>query len=320
MADMLACIIHAFEGLFTIVFVIAVGFALGRRGWIDDGGSAMLARLVTNVAMPCYLFVGIMKNFTLERLAAFAPEMLLPACSMLLAMAAGGALTRLLRIRRGRRAIFGTNCFISNTVFIGLPVNLALFGDESIPAVMLYYIVNTFFFWSVGAPRIADEAGGHGAPCGALGILKKILSPPLMGFFAALLLVGLGASLPKPLYQGLHYVGSLTTPLSLIFIGVEISRISLRAFRMERDLVWGLAGRFIVSPLCLFAVLPFFDAAPLSVRVFTMQAAMPAMTQMAIVAKRYGADSRYAAELSFITILFALAAIPVYMILAQLYL
>lgn len=43
------------------------------------------------------------------------------------------------------------------------------------------------------------------------------------------------------------------------------------------------------------------------------------MTQMAIVCKQYGGDSRYAAALSFITIIGGLLVIPVYMTVVNMY-
>ena len=114
-------------------------------------------------------------------------------------------------------------------------------------------------------------------------------------------------------------MGNLTTPLSLIFIGIEISKINLREFNFERDILGGLFGRFLICPLCVLALVPLISVSPISVKVFTMQAAMPAMTQMAIVAKQYGADSQYAASLSFITILFGLLVIPFYMTIVNVY-
>lgn len=310
---MLTFIVQALEGIFTIVFVVGLGYALNKKGWFDEGSSALIARLVTSVSLPLYMITSLTKNFTLEKLMLLAPDMLLPVGSMLLAMTAGVALAKLLKVRRGRRGVFITNFFIANTMFIGLPVNLALFGDKSIPSVMLYYMVNLIFFWTLGVRNIVADATGVHEGIFSRTVLKKLWSPPLMGFAAAILLIVLNVQPPKFLLRGFQYVGNLTTPLSLIFIGIEISRINLREFNFERDIVGGLFGRFLVSPLCVLALTPFISVAPISVKVFTMQAAMPAMTQMAIVAKQYGADSKYAAALSFITILFGLLVIPIYM-------
>ena len=65
--------------------------------------------------------------------------------------------------------------------------------------------------------------------------------------------------------------------------------------------------------------LDFIKSSFTSRPVFAMQAAMPAMTQMAIVCKQYGGDSRYAAALSFITIIGGLLVIPIYMTVVNMY-
>lgn len=310
---MLTFILQALDGIFTIVFVVGIGYALAKKGWFNESSSSLIARLVTSVSLPLYMITSLTKNFTLEKLLTLAPDMLLPVGSMLLAMVVGVLAANLLKVRRGRKGVFITNFFIANTMFIGLPVNLALFGDESIPSVMLYYMVNLTFFWTLGVRNIVADATGVKEGLFSPAVLKKLWSPPLMGFAAAILMIVLDIHLPKFLARGFQYVGNLTTPMSLIFIGIEISKIGLREFNFERDIVGGLFGRFLVCPLCVLALVPFISVAPISVKVFTMQAAMPAMTQMAIVAKQYGADSKYAAALSFITILFGLLVIPIYM-------
>ena len=315
---MIDTVMSALEGIFTIVFVVGTGCFLGWSGWFDEKNNAMIAKLVTHISLPCYLITGMTKSFTLSRLIELMPDMLLPLASVALAMAAGFLCVRLLRVQEGRRGILQTNFFIANTMFIGLPVNLALFGDESIPSVMLYYVVNTVFFWTFGVYNIVSDTSGESF--GGLfspKAVKKLFSPPLLGFMAAVFLIVTNIHLPKPMLQGMQYVGNLTTPLSLIFIGAEISKISLRQFRFESDILLGLFGRFVVCPACVLLLVPFFTASPISVKVFTMQAAMPAMTQMAIVAKQYGGDSGYAAALSFITILSGLIVIPVYMIIVN---
>lgn len=310
---MLTFIFQALDGIFTIVFVVGIGYALAKKGWFNESSSSLIARLVTSVSLPLYMITSLTKNFTLEKLLTLAPDMLLPVGSMLLAMCVGIFAARLLKVRRGRKGVFITNFFIANTMFIGLPVNLALFGDESIPSVMLYYMVNLTFFWTLGVRNIVADATGVREGLFSKTVLKKLWSPPLMGFAAAILMIVLDIRLPNFLARGFQYVGNLTTPMSLIFIGIEISKIGLREFNFERDIVGGLCGRFLVCPLCVLALVPLINVAPISVKVFTMQAAMPAMTQMAIVAKQYGADSKYAAALSFITILFGLLVIPIYM-------
>ncbi len=316
---MLSFVLQALDGIFTIVFVVGIGYVLSKKGWFDDKSSALIAKLVTTVSLPLYMITSLTKNFTAQKLLELAPDMLLPVCSMLLAMIVGKLAVRLFNVRPGRRGVFVTNFFIANTMFIGLPVNLALFGDESIPSVMLYYMVNLTFFWTLGVQNIVADVEGSGSSLFSIQVLKKLWSPPLMGFVAAIVLILIGLPLPKFLMRGFQYVGNLTTPLSLVFIGIEISKIKLSDFNFEKDIWGGLFGRFIVCPLCVLCLVPFINVSPISVKVFAMQAAMPAMTQMAIVCKQYGGDSQFAAALSFITIIGGLLMIPVYMTVVNMY-
>ncbi len=316
---MIGYVLQALDGIFTIVLVVGIGYVLSKKGWFDDKSSALIAKLVTTVSLPLYMITSLTKNFTAQKLLDLAPDMLLPVCSMLLAMVVGKLAVRLFNVRQGRRGVFVTNFFIANTMFIGLPVNLALFGDESIPSVMLYYMVNLTFFWTLGVQNIVADVEGAGSSFFSMQVLKKLWSPPLMGFVAAIVLILIGLPLPKFLMRGFQYVGNLTTPLSLVFIGIEISKIKLSDFNFEKDIWGGLFGRFIVCPLCVLCLVPFLNVSPISVKVFAMQAAMPAMTQMAIVCKQYGGDSQFAAALSFITIIGGLLMIPVYMTVVNMY-
>ncbi len=316
---MIGYVLQALDGIFTIVLVVGIGYVLSKKGWFDDKSSALIAKLVTTVSLPLYMITSLTKNFTAQKLLDLAPDMLLPVCSMLLAMVVGKLAVRLFNVRQGRRGVFVTNFFIANTMFIGLPVNLALFGDESIPSVMLYYMVNLTFFWTLGVQNIVADVEGAGSSLFSMQVLKKLWSPPLMGFVAAIVLILIGLPLPKFLMRGFQYVGNLTTPLSLVFIGIEISKIKLSDFNFEKDIWGGLFGRFIVCPLCVLCLVPFLNVSPISVKVFAMQAAMPAMTQMAIVCKQYGGDSQFAAALSFITIIGGLLMIPVYMTVVNMY-
>ncbi len=317
--EMLDFILQALDGIFTIVFVVAIGYVLSKKGWFDDKISSLIARLVTSISLPLYMITSLTKNFTFARLTELAPDMLLPVCSMFLAMIIGKITAKLLHIRRGRSGVFITNFFIANTMFIGLPVNLALFGEESIPSVMLYYMVNLIFFWTLGVQNIVSDIEDRSACIFSVKVLKKLWSPPLMGFAAAILLIIFNIHLPGFLARGFQYVGNLTTPLSLVFIGIEISKIKLKEFNFERDIWAGLVGRFLVCPICVLILVPFINVAPISIKVFAMQAAMPAMTQMAIVCKQYGGDSRFAAALSFITIIGGLIVIPFYMTVVNVY-
>ena len=259
------------------------------------------------------------KDFTHDSLLQIAPDLLLPFSSILLAYVVGRIAVKLFHIRQDRQGVFMTCFFIANTIFIGLPVNLALFGTQSVPSVMLYYMANTTMFWTLGVYHIVnDSTGGEKSmPLFSLKTLKKVFSPPLLGFLIGLAFILANIQLPDFLLVSFQYVGNLATPLSLMVIGIEMSSISLASVHWDRDLVGALCGRFILCPLCVLALLPVISVTPMSAQVFTMQASMPAMTQMTVVAKSVGADVKYATQVSFLSVVLGLIVIPLYMFMLQ---
>ena len=315
----MAGIIHGLQGIFEILFIIGIGFILAKKGWFTSETSALLTKLVMKIALPLYMLCQLEKDFTHDSLLQIAPDLLLPFSSILLAYVVGRIAVKLFHIRQDRQGVFMTCFFIANTIFIGLPVNLALFGTQSVPSVMLYYMANTTMFWTLGVYHIVnDSTGGEKSmPLFSLKTLKKVLSPPLLGFLIGLAFILVNMKLPDFLLVSFQYVGNLATPLSLMVIGIEMSSISLASVHWDRDLVGALCGRFILCPLCVLALLPVISVTPMSAQVFTMQASMPAMTQMTVVAKSVGADVKYATQVSFLSLVLGLIVIPLYMFMLQ---
>ncbi len=306
--------IHGLQGIFEVIFIISIGFILSRKGWFDSNTSALLTKIVMKVALPFYMVVNMVRDFTHDSLVQIAPDLVLPFASIFLAYFVGRIAATVLHIRKDRQGIFITCFFIANTIFIGLPVNLALFGPKSVPSVMLYYMANTTMFWTLAVYHIVnDSTGGKNMPLFSMQTIKKVFSPPLEGFLIGLILVMLDVKLPDFLVMSFQYVGNMATPLSLIVIGIEMSLISWKDIHWDRDIIGALFGRFLVCPCCVLALLPFIPITDMSAKVFTMQASMPAMTQMTVVAKSVGADVQYATEISFLSIALGLVVIPLYM-------
>ena len=235
-------VLHGLQGIFEVLFIISIGFILAKKGWFGPDMSAVFTKLVMKISLPLYMLCQLEKDFTHDSLIRIAPDLLLPFASILLAYAVGRVAAKVLHIRQERQGVFITCFFIANTIFIGLPVNLALFGTQSVPSVMLYYMANTTMFWTLGVYHIVnDSLGGKGnMPLFSLQTLKKVFSPPLLGFLAGLVLIMANIKLPDFLLTSFQYVGNMATPLSLMVIGIEMTGISLASVRWDRDIIGAL--------------------------------------------------------------------------------
>ena len=306
--------LKSISGILVILGMILVGFVIGEKGWFDDKSRGLLAKLVTQVALPCYMLYTITQRFTAADLLKMLPALRLPALSMVILLGIATGVARIFAVRQDRRGLFISMFFNSNTIFVGLPINQALFGDASIPYVLIYYMCNTTFFWTLGTYLIQRDGEGE-AQFDLKTSLKKVFSPPLMGFLLGLVMVILQIKLPAFLASDLQYLGNLTTPLSMIFIGLSVSHVGMKQLVLGKDQLLILLGRFLVAPLLMASIVYWVPLPSLMKQVFIIQSAMPVMTNAPVVARLYGADSDYAAVMVTETTLATMVVIPILMLL-----
>ena len=306
--------LRSISGILVILGMILVGFIIGEKGWFDDKSRGLLAKLVTQVALPCYMLYTITQRFTAEDLLKMLPALRFPALSMVILLGIATGVARIFAVRQDRRGLFISMFFNSNTIFVGLPINQALFGDASIPYVLIYYMCNTTFFWTLGTYLIQRDGEGE-AQFDLKTSLKKVFSPPLMGFLLGLVLVMLQIKLPAFLASDLQYLGNLTTPLSMIFIGLSVSHVGVKQLVLGKEQLLILLGRFLVAPLLMASIVYWVPLPSLMKQVFIIQSAMPVMTNAPVVARLYGADSDYAAVMVTETTLATMVVIPILMLL-----
>ena len=306
--------LKSISGILVILGMILVGFVIGEKGWFDDKSRGLIAKLVTQIALPCYMLYTITQRFTAADLLKMLPALRFPALSMVVLLGIATAVARIFTVRQDHRGLFISMFFNSNTIFVGLPINQALFGYASIPYVLIYYMCNTTFFWTLETYLIQRDGEGE-AQFDLKTSLKKVFSPPLMGFLLGLVLVMLQIKLPAFLASDLQYLGNLTTPLSMIFIGLSVSHIGLKQLVLKKDQLLILLGRFVVAPLLMATIVYWAPLPSLMKQVFIIQSAMPVMTNAPVVARLYGADSDYAAVMVTETTLATMVVIPILMVL-----
>jgi predicted permease len=315
---MLSAILHGLECVLSLYFIGLVGFILDRRGWCAPETKVFLPRLVTLVALPPYLFVNVLTTFNREEFTRLIPGVLAPLISILFNFALGLILVRLFKVGRSRRGLVTTGCASANTIFMGLPVNVALFGEAALPYVLLYFFANSFFFWTLGQYALSRDGDRPPEKASLSRSLGQLFSPPLLGFGLGITVLMSGLAPPKIILDSAALLGSLTTPLALLFIGLSLGSASGPAPKPDRDLAPVLLGRFILSPLTIILLTHFFDMTPLMIKVFLIQSSLPPPTSLALLAGYYRADPAFASRVVFIGTILSMLTIPLMLVLISL--
>jgi len=118
----------AFGAVFTIVILIAIGFFLGHFGKINEEISKFITCLVLNVSLPCLMAFTILTSFDVIELNTIPKSIAVPLFSIIIVYIAGFNIVKITNPREGRFGQMVTQTAQNNTIFMGLPVNIATLG------------------------------------------------------------------------------------------------------------------------------------------------------------------------------------------------
>ena len=306
---------NACSGVLTVFCLGVLGYLLARANKLPESLVRILPRFVTTIVLPPYLLRNITSTFDRDQLLHLVYGLVIPFISIFAVMAFAALLCKVMKVRKGRRGIFKTAFATSSTMNIGLPINVALFGDASLPYVLLYFLANAVTFWTLGNYFIAHDGESANVRLFSMQTLKQVCSPPLMGFLLGIVLVLLDVRVPGFIDKSFKYVGDMAIALSLMYVGVMLNGISFREVHMGRDEMAVFAGRFLISPLTVLFLSFVFPVPALMRNVFIIQSSLPVMMNLAILSGYYKADVKFGTLITSVSTLISLVTIPLFMVL-----
>jgi len=306
-------VLNAFSGIATIFLMGLLGYLLARGKWVGQETKFFLTRFVTQIVLPPYLLRTMTTSLEREQLIHLFSGVAIPIISIIATFFLAMLLSFLLKTSPRRKGILHAAFATSNTMNIGLPLNIALFGEASLPYVLLYYFGNTIFFWTVGCYNISHSGENATAKIFSLQTLKQIFAPPLIGFICGLLMVYFEIPLPGFIDKTFMYVGDMTIALGTMYVGMMIEESRIESHTIDKDTLAVFFGRFVAAPLIVLLLTSIMPVPPLMRNVFLIQSSLPAMINVTIISAYYKADVRYAARLTSMTTVFSLVTIPLFM-------
>ena len=302
--------------IFPIIVMIAIGYILRKRHWFHHTFSENVSKLITNVALPCSIFYSVLKYLDMNVLKELSNRLIFTFASVIIAYVTAYIVIKIFKIRRGRRGVFYNAVVNANTIFIGLPLNMALFGEEASKYYLMYYITNTISIWTLGYILLENDSTEEKESKGGFNP-KKLFSPPLIAFVAAFIVLVLGISIPKPLVETTKYLGNIVTPLALLYIGIVLADAGLHSINFDLDTILALLGRFVFSSIVMVALLKtagqFMQLDSLEIKTFVIQSAAPVFAALPILTNQTEGDIEYATNVVTTSTILFVVVIPVLM-------
>jgi len=292
------------NSLTALALCIAVGFVCRRKWIIGDEHVTGMSNILWKVALPCTVFMSLMRPFTRTLLVESLASFVITGVIYILGGYLGLLLARVMKATEGEKECWQFGCAFGNVGFMGIPVVMAVFGADGLIYVSMGMAAFSILAFTIGSRMFA------GAPRGLSFKRLLISSPAIPATVIGFLFFLTGFRLPQPLEGGIGLISGMTTPLSMLLIGAILAKQRLKDSLMDVRVLPPAFVKLAVIPLTSLFVLRFFIPNPLMLNVLVTIMAMPAAAAVAIFAEQHGGDSVAGAKFVVVSTVLSVVTVP----------
>lgn len=292
-----------FTTIISIIVMIFLGFLLKKINLLEEKDIDPLNKIVINICMPCMIFIALFKaNFS-----QFSNFILLPFVSIFSAIIIGIIAYLILNqfdfSKKQKWSILIT-ILISNTAFMGFPINLGIFGNDGLiraifsdMGTLTIFLSLSFLLFLIFGGTLKDA-------------IKKILFfPPLWAVLLGLLFNLMNFQIGNVAENILNYLSGGAIPLIMISLGLSLK---FDGFKWHKYIIaFTSFFKLIIFPFIAFFIINLLNISGLERNIALIEAAMPSGMLTLVLAITYDLDVRLTSDCILFNTVFSLLTIPI---------
>ncbi len=304
----------AFTNVLISLLYILPGFALCKVKKASAGHLPTLSGFLVFICAPCMVVSSFLK---LEYSPAQLANMGIFFVISLVLQALFMAILFLLLHKKyddSRYRILTIGSVLGNVGFFGLPLIQALLPAH--PEVMCYSSICTIsmnlLVFTMGVYCLTYEKK-------YLSLRSALLNPTMVGLVIGLPLYifGAGKFLPEPLRKGVSLLGSMTTPLCMVILGIRLASVDFKKLFCRPFVYLACAGKLLVFPLFCYGLLYFLPIDQTLKTSMFILAATPCASKILNMAEIHKKETELSANCVLLSTLLCIVTIPLLMLLVR---
>ena len=292
------------NSLTALTICLGIGFVCRKTEIINDNHTAGMTNLLVRIAMPATVFMSLMRPFSRELLLESLATVAITGVIYVLSGYLGLFIAKIMKATPGERQAWQFGVAFGNVGFMGIPIVTAVFGQEAIIYVAMALTSFNLLAFTLGA-RMFDDAPKE------VNIKNLMIKNPAIpavfigfGFFLT------GLRLPSAVEGGIELIGTITTPMSMVLLGVILAKQSLKDAFTDAKLLPAIGAKLIIVPIVTLLVLRWFVPNQLMLSVIVTLMAMPPAALAAIFAQQFDADAFVAAKFVVVGTVLCVVTVP----------
>ncbi|MCR4740688.1 MAG: AEC family transporter [Lachnospiraceae bacterium] len=301
--------------MIIIFLLIFVGVYLFKKKHLSNETAKQLSWIIVNVTNPITLLCAALSQEQKTGIKDLGTAFLCFALMYAVLIPVSYLIPVLLRVEKGRRYSYRMLSIFGNVGFIGIPFASAVLGPESLIFVSICGLMFNLVIYTYGAASMKKTAllQHPDRTDGDSFSLRDIINTGTVMSVVTIAVYLADLKVPDMIGSTLSYIGSCTTFLSMIVLGVSVAQmIPKEVFTRWRLYVFLLVRQILIPVIFILILRPFIKNG-LILSTVTVMAAMPAGNMPLMMAKQYGVKEDIISAGIILTTVAAIVTIPAVM-------
>ena len=298
-----------FVNVLILFMLLFLGFILGRKKIIAYSSIKDLTNLLIDVSIPCTIVVSLIRPYS-SLLMKNTGEVFVVVMVYHLAVAAiAYFLSGVLKVDPKKRGSWIFALVFSNNGFMGYPLMYALYGSEGLFIMAMGNVAQNVLIFSLGLKIVTMNYGGGDK----IKLRSIIFTKQNIAVVIGLIIFVTQLAVSKPIVTLLTYVSNLTVPLSMMVVGMSLSRYEVKHMFTDKEVYRLTLVRMIIFPALMvvaFRLLHINISASLPMAILFYTAALPSPAFTSIMAERYNTSIGFASKCVFVTTILSVLTVP----------
>ncbi|WP_428738363.1 AEC family transporter [Sulfurimonas sp.] len=184
---------------------------------------------------------------------------------------------------------------IGNTGNLGIPLNIAIFGEASIPYTTVVNLVNVFVVYGIGVYYYSR--GSFDVRTSLLNIVKL----PILWAAIIAILLSINSYQPSPEVMKMLMMGAYASmTMQLFLFGIYLYGTKIKEIN-KTLITWVFGFKFLLLPLLAFMVLSFIELDPMIKGIIFIELMMPLAVANVNLASLYDCEPKKVTALVLLT-------------------
>ncbi len=294
------------QQMMVLFLYMLIGYLACKKGKFDDVFSKKISWLVVEIANNAMIISAAINSDGSIKGKDFITTLLLAIGVYAVLLGVAALLPLICKPSIQEKGIYQIALVFNNIGFMGYPIISAVYGSSALLYAVLFSITFNVLIYTYGVQKV-QSSGSDSETEKAKGSFFNV--GVLCGFLALFLYI---AQIPMPQFVKTTASGlsNLTSPLSMMVIGISLCKIPLRKlFSDIKLLLYSLVKLLLIPIIGMFIINRIVDNEMLC-HVCMIILATPAASMVVMLAEQYDGNEELAARIVALSTLLSVVTIP----------